>query len=151
MSTRKAPVFLWALLLFSLCFAVPSGAAPIFHPIPDCVVLDTRFSPDGPELVAGSPRVFTIAGRCAIPTTAVAVALEATAFHSTSLGSPFDLRLTVPASPDFSPRIRMNCEMPTPACTSFVVPALNNGKLRIVHIPGAGSVHVVLTASGYFE
>ena len=68
------------------------GGAPgrsRFYAIPPCRLLDTRgpVGPTGgPALAAGASRTFTLAGLCAIPSTARALALNVTVTQPTAAG-----------------------------------------------------------------
>jgi len=145
-------VFLFAAVILAVAtsgFATPVPS-PGFYTVTPCRLVDTR-NPTGPfggpALQANSNRSFTIAGRCGIPSTAEAVTLNVTATQADSSG---DLSLYPGGS-----------SMPTSSAINYSAgkTRANNGTDAlgpagdlVVHCDqAAGSVHLLLDVSGYFQ
>jgi hypothetical protein len=122
-----------------------SGAASYFTVSP-CRILDTRGA-DGPALVAGEQRVFTLAGRCGVPASARSLVLTVTATGATASG-----HITLFAD---------DTARPGTSAVNYVAGATRAGNaiLRLSPWQGAtahngqasGSVHLILDVAGYFE
>lgn len=124
-----------------------------FFTVTPCRLLDTR-DPDGtyggPALQAGQPRIFAAAGRCGVPSTAVALSINVTVVAPSGGGDltlfPAGLPQPNTSALSFSGgHTRANnallllCGAPERAFT--VVPAIG----------ADGTVHLVVDVNGYFE
>jgi glucose/arabinose dehydrogenase len=115
-----------------------------------CRVLDTRESNGpfgGPALVAGADRTFTVAGRCGVPPTARAVAVNVTVTQPTTFGylaffpggGPTALSSTI----NFGPaQTRANNAVVTLGAAGEVVVRCGMA---------SGGVHFILDVTGFFE
>jgi hypothetical protein len=121
-----------------------SGASKFFTLVP-CRLADTRIGAPHP---AGSTPVFGISGRCGIPPTARAVALNVTVIQPTSFG---DLRLFAAGGPmPFASVI--NFRSGQTRANNAVLSISPSGDLRsLVEMSAGGSLHVLLDVSGYFQ
>ena len=138
------------------CSATSSLSIPItsclgsFFTATPCRVVDTRRSNGpygGPALPASGDRLFTFSGRCGIPTTARAVALNLTVTKPTAAGS---LNVRPTGSPLSSATMISYGAGQTRAASSVV--ALSSGGGLIVHSEQAsGTVQLIIDVSGYFQ
>ena len=148
---------------FRVDLASPSGAAIAYgqavarlhergnlFSVPPCRVLDTR-DPAGPygapALAAGQARSFTIAGRCGIPASASAVALNLTVTQPTAQGN---LRL-YPSDQAAPATSTLNYTAGQTRANNAIVGLGASGALAVRCTQASGSAHVVLDVSGYFE
>ncbi|MFP5288409.1 MAG: reprolysin-like metallopeptidase, partial [Thermoanaerobaculia bacterium] len=121
-----------------------------FFTLAPCRLLDTREPEGGPVLQAQQPRTFSAAGRCGIPSTAVALLVNVTAVAPSS-GGYFTLYPARSPRPDTSTlnfaagRTRSNHSLlslsraPEPAFTVFAGMPLDQ------------TVHLIVDVNGYFE
>ena len=133
-----------------------STGATDFHTLPPCRLLDTRRPPDqlppgpygGPALPPAGERVLLVAGRCGIPSTALALALNVTVVGASAAGHlrlfPGDGSPPGASALNFSPgQTRANNAVLMMASSGSGGIALRND--------AAASVDVVVDVSGYFE
>jgi len=119
-----------------------------FYPLAPCRVLDTRT--DGPALSDGVPREVAFHGACSVPATARALAANVTVTQPTLPGHvsvyPADAASTGTSVVHF---------VAGKTRASNVIIKLSDdgtGRARLeATIPGAGSVHVIVDVSGYFD
>lgn len=119
--------------------------------VPPCRVLDTRNAPGpwgGPALAAGAARTFTLAGRCGIPASALAVSANLTIVvpsvdgflrvHAADLADPGTSALNFRAG-----QVRAN---------NAVLTVAQDGTAGITVRAemGGGEVHFLLDVNGYF-
>jgi uncharacterized repeat protein (TIGR01451 family) len=132
--------------------AVPIGNRPLdFYTVTPCRLIDTR-SPNGPlggpALVSGTPRLFQVTGQCGIPATAKAVAANVT--------------VTQPNAPGLLQVYPDSVAAPTASVVNFSAGQVraNNAILGLGAVGGiqalstqipAGSVHVIIDVTGYFD
>jgi photosystem II stability/assembly factor-like uncharacterized protein len=116
-----------------------------FHTVTPCRVVDTRTS--GVALDAGSKRTFEVTGRCGVPPTARAVALNTTATEATSQGH-LTLHETGTSPPD---TISIAYRAGQTRANNAIVALDPLGRLTVKCNQPSGSVHVILDVSGYFE
>ncbi|MDP9121383.1 MAG: hypothetical protein M3O15_08460, partial [Acidobacteriota bacterium] len=123
-----------------------------FYPVQPCRLLDTR-SADSPTggapLASGPPLVLSLAGACGVPTTARALALNITVTAPTAEGhlSLFaaDRPTTTTSTINFAAgQTRANNAI---VALSSGVPF---GEVKVA-AGVAGSVHVIVDVSGYFQ
>jgi len=111
-----------------------------------CRAVDTR-SADSPPLNAGGSRVFTLAGRCGIPSAARAVSLNVTVTGASSGG-----HLTVwPAGTPEPTTSTMNYQPGVNRANDAVIPLSAEGKISIRCGQPTGSAHAILDVSGWFQ
>jgi FG-GAP-like repeat/FG-GAP repeat len=118
-----------------------------------CRVADTRNAPGpagGPALTANATRVFPVAGRCSIPPTATAVAVNVTVVDETDAG---DLRLfpTRSLRPGSS---TINFTAGNVRANNAVIALGSGGKISVQcdMLPGSpGQTHFLIDIAGYFQ
>ena len=115
-----------------------------------CRVLDTRDAAGpygGPALAAGQSRAFTLAGRCGVPASAVAVALNLTVTGPTAQGN---LRL-YPADQAVPVTSSLNYGAGQTRANNAIVGLSTSGALAVRCTQAFGTAQVVLDVTGYFE
>jgi hypothetical protein len=124
--------------------------AASFVTVTPCRVVDTR-GPAGPwgspALSAATERLFVFVGRCAIPSTARAVALTITATESSASG---DLSFF----PGGSPRpivSAVNYSAGQTRSSNAITPLSGAGTLAVYCNQSSGTVQLILDVNGYFE
>jgi len=135
----------------------PVSGATDFFTLTPCRMLDTRLAPSqippgpygGPAVPPGSDRVLVATGRCGIPATAKAVALNVTAVNPPALGNltlfPGDGTAPLASALNFSAgRTRANNAIVKLASSG-------SGTLAVRNSTPALSVHVVVDVVGYFQ
>jgi hypothetical protein len=121
-----------------------------FHTLTPCRLVDTRLPADAPPLTSNVARAFTLAGHCGIPTSAVAVSLNATLTEPTSSGFltlyPGGSALPATSTQNFSAgQTRAN---------NLVISLAADGSGTLTAnavVTGPGTVHLILDVNGYFE
>jgi hypothetical protein len=125
------------------------GAA--FYPVTPCRAIDTRTTAGpwgGPALASGADRVFVLAGRCAVPASARAVAANVTVTQPTR-GPGF---LTIYAGGTSRPLVStINYSGGQTRAADAVLPLGALGDAAIFCLQGGGTAHVVVDVSGYFQ
>jgi FtsP/CotA-like multicopper oxidase with cupredoxin domain len=122
-----------------------------FNTLTPCRVLDTR-DPDGPyggpALTASGERTFVFAGRCGIPATATAVALNVTVTQPTA-GPGF--LAVYPSGISLTTFSTITYNANQTRANNTVVPLGVAGGIAIRCVQGAGTAHVVVDVNGYFQ
>jgi hypothetical protein len=120
-----------------------------FFSLPPCRVLDTRNAAGpygGPALGAGQSRTFTFAGRCGIPASATAVALNVTVTQPSALGHlalyPVGVATAVSS---------LNYRAGQTRANNAVVALSAAGQLVVRSGQTSGTAHVIVDVTGYFE
>lgn len=136
---------------YTLSVACAPGGAR-FMPVAPCRVLDTRESSgptaSSPALEAGARRLFTVAGLCGVPWTAVSIVGNLTAVGATAAGS---LTVTGGHLADTSTST-ISFSASRPRANNAIIQLATDGSGTIaVTNTSTGSVHLVLDVSGYFE
>ena len=125
------------------------GAA--FYPVTPCRVVDTRLSAGpwgGPALQSGADRVFVLAGRCGIPSSARAVAANVT-ITQPSAGPGF---LTLYPGGTGRPLVSaLNYSAGQTRAAVAVLPLGAFGDTTVFCLQGSGTAHLVLDVAGYFQ
>jgi hypothetical protein len=120
-----------------------------FYTVTPCRALDSR-DPAGPfagrPVAAGEERLAAIAGRCGVPATAVAVAVNLTAVGATAMGH---LRM-FPAGTERPTTSTLNFRAGTVANNAITMLGAQ-GAVALFSGQGSGTVHVVIDVVGYFE
>jgi hypothetical protein len=133
----------------SISIPITSCLGSFFTATP-CRVVDTR-GPNGPyggpRLPAGADRSFTFAGRCGIPATARAIALNLTVTAPTAGGS---LSLRPTGSPLSSATVISYGTGQTRAASAVVALSASGG-LTVHSEQASGNVQVIIDISGYFK
>jgi hypothetical protein len=137
-------------------FALPGRAAgPFqFHSLTPCRVLDTRDAPYGTPLPSDIEAKFQVQDLCGVPNGAAAVTLNVTAVAPTDRG-----RLTLYPSGIGDPGVSTINFPPgtTALANGAIVPLADYTTFPaedltvLPHVVAAGTVHVVLDVTGYFE
>lgn len=126
-------------------------AASRLHTLAPCRLLDTRGAqgPFGaPALGAGTTRLFLVAGRCGVPTTARAISVNLTAVLPSSPGW---LGLRPAAATPPSPTSVLNLAPGRVRANNAVVSLSGDGGALAVVSGSPGPVDVVLDVNGWFE
>lgn len=127
----------------NITISVPSN----FYTLAPCRVADTR-DPNGPyggpALVAGTERVFAIAGQCGIPLSAKAVSLNVTVTQPTGPGHI--ILYPGGTAPQLSSAI--NYRPGQTRANNAIVPLGVGGTLAV---QSAASTHFIIDVNGYFE
>jgi ELWxxDGT repeat protein len=121
-----------------------------FYTQAPCRVADTRLPVDGPALAANAARTFVVAGRCGVPATAKAVALNVTVVNPSDFG---DLRL-YPAGLPPPGASSLNFRAGGPRANNAVVPLGVDGRIGIqcdMPVGSTGTTHLVVDVNGYFQ
>lgn len=128
--------------------APPAGSR--FSPLTPCRLVDTRNAAGpfgGPALGLGETRSYSVAqGACGVPAGAVAVALNVTVASPANGGF-----LTLFPGSGTAPGTSTISFAPGRTRANNAVLGLSSGVLSVTGRQDAGSVHVVLDVSGYFE
>ena len=138
-----------AFVLFQTASAPVSSA--FFYTLSPCRLVDTRTASGpfgGPSLVDHSSRTFTLTGRCGIPSTAKAVAINVVSISATA-GPGF---LTIYPGGFLRPTTSTINYKPRQTRANSALMALGpNGDLTVYCQQGAGTVDLVIDVSGYFQ
>lgn len=126
------------------------GPGASFYTLPPCRLVDTR-SPNGPyggpALAANTDRVFGMAGRCGVPTSARALALNVTV---TQPSDPGNLRL-YPGDGAATLASAINNRAGGTRANNAIMQLSPAGALGVRCDQAAGSVHAIIDVTGYFE
>lgn len=134
--------------LFVLRPAIPPEALR-FYTVTPCRAADTRDPPGpfgGPAMAPGQDRSFTIGGRCGVPPTARAVALNVTVAGPTAQGH---LRIYPGSVLPLTSAI--NYRAGQVRANNAIVGLSGGGSLTVRADQATGSVHVLIDVTGYFE
>jgi hypothetical protein len=128
----------------------PLATAMAFSTLPLCRAVDTRLANGpfgGPSLAARSERVFTLAGRCGVPSSARAVSVNLTVTAPDSQGflTAHPGGTSVPLASDINYRIGQ-----TRANNAIIYLGVA-GDARVFCGQPSGAVHFVLDVNGYFQ
>jgi hypothetical protein len=119
-----------------------------FFTLDPCRVVDTRSAQlGGPSpLVAGVPRVFSIAARCGIPTTARAASVNVAVTQPSAAGN---IRIyQADAPPPLTSSINYSAGQTR---SNNAVVALGSGDFAVLASQPSGTVHLILDVNGYYE
>ena len=121
-----------------------------FHTVTPCRVLDTR-NPAGPlgapPLAANADRNFTIAGQCAIPGNARAVAANVTVTEPATGGH---LQITPTGGP-MPLASAINFATGQTRANNATIPLGEGGAIVVRSVLSGGSVHFLLDVTGYYD
>ena len=117
-----------------------------FFTVSPCRVVDTR-GPEAPALDAGGDRVFVIAGKCDIPSTAVAISVNLAVTQPAAAGN---LRL-YPAGTTVPTVSSLNYSANQTRGNNAIVSLGALGDLAVRCAQGSGTAHFILDVNGYFE
>jgi choice-of-anchor B domain-containing protein len=134
--------------LFVLRPAIPPEPLR-FYTVTPCRVADTRDLAGpfgGPPLAAGQDRGFAIGGRCGVPATARAAALNVTVAGPSAQGH---LRIYPGSVLPFASAI--NYRAGQVRANNAIVGLSGGGGLTVRADQAAGSVHVLIDVTGYFQ
>lgn len=126
-----------------------SSSGDDYYTVTPCRLLDTRSAADGGAPVpSGVRRTIAAAGRCDVPATATAVAINVTVTGPTGAGTLSAYSADLPRPPAASSLAFAAGATRAGEAVSMLSP---DGRLTLVaSIPGAGSTHVVVDVMGYF-
>jgi len=131
--------------------AIGAGGSPQegFYTVPPTRLLDTRLSgPNGgPALVAGTDRIFAIAGQCGIPSTAKAVSVNVAVTGAVAAGN-----LTLyPAGTPRPPVSAINYVAGQTRSNNAIIPLNTLGQLAVYCSQASGTAQVILDVNGVFQ
>ena len=124
--------------------------AGVFFTLQPCRLIDTRNPAGpfgGPALVAGQQRSFSLAGRCGIPTTARAVAVNVTATEPTTQGH----LIWFPSGAEKPRTSTVNYTAGLTIANDAIVPVGTSTGLTVHCGQASGTTHVVVDVTGYYE
>jgi hypothetical protein len=121
-----------------------------FYTLTPCRIIDTR-NPNGPyggpALAANVARTFTIAGQCAVPQSAKALAINVTVSGSSAAG----VILVYPAAVPTPSASTINYKQGQTRANNAITTLDLNGRIAVVPFQPTGSVHFILDVNGYFQ
>ena len=131
-------------------------AGMAFQPVAPCRLWDTRFPPPTPPVPHGAntTRDFVVRGRCGVPATAQAVAINVTVTQATDLGN---LRIYPTALPSPPTASLLNWAAGETVANGGIVrlgsdAAGNHVRVQIDMPPqSTGTVHSLADVTGYFQ
>jgi hypothetical protein len=136
----------------AVLYSLPPPPTDFFTLAP-CRLLDTR-DPDGdyggPALQAGQSRTFAVAGRCGIPSTAIALSINVTAVAPSGNGN----LVLFPADQLQPNASTLNVSAgPTRANNTFLLlsSTLERAFTVVPALSANGTVHLLVDVNGYFE
>jgi hypothetical protein len=144
-----------SVLLFIVAGAVASEAAaqtgPLqYYALTPCRIADTRNATGtngGPALQGGVRRDFAVRGRCGVPTTARAVSLNLTV-----TGASTNSHITIWPSGTAMPNVStINFGPNDPAVANGAIVGLSTATLDLSAFNAAGTVHLIIDVTGYFQ
>lgn len=137
-----------ALCLTTVSDSTPAGTG--FYTLTPCRVADTRNAPGlygGPAMLAGSDRVWAVAGQCGVPSSAKSVTLNVTVTAASDNGS---LRLyAAGAAPP--PTTSISYGAGRTRANNAMAALGSSGGLAVRCDQASGTAHVIIDVSGYFE
>lgn len=122
-----------------------------FYTVTPCRLVDTRGAPGpygGPALADAASRTFVLAGRCGIPPTATALALNVAVTQPTT--GPGFLTL-YPAAGSRPVVSSLNYTTGQTRANNAVVPLGAGGDLNVYCGQGSGTAHLVIDVTGYYQ
>jgi hypothetical protein len=135
------------------CLTTIADGPPVatrFYTLAPCRVVDTRNANGpwgGPALSANADRVFTLGGRCGIPTTAKAAATNLSVTQPSTAGG---LRL-YPAGSVLPLATSINYRAGQTKANNNVAPLGSGGTLGVHCDQESGAVQVIIDVTGYFQ
>jgi CSLREA domain-containing protein len=135
---------------FSACFTATGSSATQFFAVTPCRVADTRNPAGpygGPALAANVDRTFVIAGQCGIPVGATAAAFNLAVTLSTAGG---DLRV-FPAGAGLPLVSALNWNAGQTRANNAIIQLGPSGDVTVHPDQPAGTVHLILDVTGYFQ
>jgi bacillolysin/thermolysin len=125
-------------------------AGSAFNTLTPCRAVDTRDQAGpfgGPAIGAGATRTFLMWGRCAIPTSARAVAFNVTVTDGTAGG-----HLTLyPGGTGLPVASMLNFSAGQTRANNAIIPLGTGGDVNVFGGLPSGSAHVILDVNGYFD
>jgi hypothetical protein len=136
---------------------VPSIGPTAFYTLTPCRLLDTRLPANqtppgpygGPNLFRSSERVLVVTGRCGIPATARAVAVNVTVVAPPGAG--FVTLYPGDASPPPTSSVNFTAGQVRANNAVMMLSSSGSGALALRSGGGSATVHVVLDVAGYFQ
>lgn len=133
---------------FTATFQPPVPDAGVdFYTLAPCRAIDTRATGYTPALKARSQRTFTVAGRCGVPATAKAIAVNVTALNPTAQGH---LRIA-PSGAAASSSSVINFRPGVTTANNALLALSDAGSLSVYCGMAFGATHLLLDVVGYFE
>jgi hypothetical protein len=124
-------------------------SAQAFYAVTPCRLLDTRLVGQGPPLASGVPRTLVATGRCNVPTSATAVAINVTAVNPTGLGN-----LTAyPGDQQVGGTSMLNFRGGITRANHGIIPLAGNGSGAVAFqavLADSGTTHLLVDVTGYF-
>jgi hypothetical protein len=126
---------------------VPNPGNTSYSTLTPCRVLDTRQAADSPSIAANATRVFTVSGKCGVPSGAIAVSANVTVVSPGGNGSleagPAGIGLNISLVPFATGRTRA-------LGTLLLLAGTPEGSIQMTNL-SAAPLDVVLDVSGYFR
>lgn len=126
---------------------VPNPGNTSYSTLTPCRVLDTRQAGDSPSIAANATRVFTVSGKCGVPSGAISVSANVTVVNPGGNGSleagPAGIGLNISLVPFAAGRTRALGAM-------LLVAGSPEGSIQMTNLSTA-PLDVVLDVSGYFK
>ena len=131
---------------------VPPAPTPgaSFYPLTPCRVIDTRRTDGdlgGPALVAGTGRLFTLAGTCGIPSNVRGITVNATVTQGAAAGA-----LTIyPATVSMPATANLNYGAGQTRANNAILSPDGAGSVIVHCDQSSGTVQFILDVTGYFK
>lgn len=125
-----------------------ASSPTFFYTVAPCRAVDTREPPGpfgGPPLRAGRERSFRIGGRCGVPATAKAVAINLTVLDA---ATPGQLSLL---TADGSISSAISYQAGQPRANNGILPLDASGSLGFSCEQNSGGLHLLIDVTGYFQ
>lgn len=135
-------------------FTIPASPPPpaaSFYTLTPCRVIDTRnpVGPcGGPALSSEGTRVFAVAGQCGIPSSGTAVAVNVAVTQPTN--GPGFLTL-YPAGQPRPLASSINFRVGQTRANNAILALSGSGALSVYCFQGAGTTHLIIDVTGYFQ
>jgi hypothetical protein len=126
---------------------IPNPGNTSYSTLTPCRVLDTRQAADSPSIAANATRVFTVSGKCGVPSGAIALSANVTVVSPGGNGSleagPAGIGMNISLVPFATGRTRA-------LGTFLLVTGTPEGSIQMTNL-SAAPLDVVLDVSGYFR
>ena len=132
--------------------SLPVSTAPNkFHPLTPCRVVDTRNPAGptgGPALAASATRTFPLAGKCGVPSGAIAVSANVTVTAAAAAG----LLRVYPGNIPMPPTSTVNFRAGQTRAVGMILTLATDGTGTVAaKNETAGSAHFIVDVNGYFQ
>jgi hypothetical protein len=149
MKTISRAIFLTITLTICASNALAQSGPYSYYAVTPCRVVDTRnaVSTNGGPALAMAPRSFSIRGQCGVPTSAKAVSINVTVTNASS-----NSWLTIWPSGQAEPFVStINYDSTVSALANGALVGLSTSATDLTVHNAAGSVHVIIDVTGYYQ